>query len=308
MYLDVIATIIFVNFHILEASSVLSSEVPVRMSSNEYNEMIAFEGYIELLQLNYRDRKKKWNQKTRKYFRRALACPIPKQRCLTPFVLCESTTGTSAMNRRNVLLKKMLERSPKKKRHLMQINDLPFFNTNEKTCFFASMTPQVARKVATQSCEIDEKKCLIHSVMPMMKIAAGCVSDVSDQVQMNGANIIVMGELSPYYKTQRHNIDLKSFVDEVTSSTMNKQHCKLQLEDTFSRTFSSISCEHSANALDVQSQWMGSSSIAFYITPPATSEVASIITRDRVLAFIAGLAVQVELVSIEVVSSYYYYY
>ena len=302
MKVSVLSTILLLNLRLFEAL-VSSSDVTIRLSPSEYNELIASESFPELSALTYRNRIKTWNQKTRRYFRGGKICTgIP---CLTPFILCDSTRNRSGEKRGNRLRNKMLQRTPLKKRDLVKISDIPFYNSDERTCFHASLSPKVGRKLAVKSCESEEKNCLVHSLIPMMKVTAGCVSDVTSQVQFSGTTITIYSALSPYYKEQRATINLTSLSNEIVESTKVEEVCRYQLEDTFPNTSSSISC--SENPFDIRSKMITISTLAFYITLP-TNSTSTKDDRDTVLKFVAGLAVRPEVVSVAIMDAYYYYF
>ena len=304
MKVSIISTILLLNLRLFEAL-VSSSDVIIRLFPGEYDEMIASESFTELSALPLNKRKITWNRKTRRYFRKGKMCVDSSKPCLTPFIICDSTPDRSGEKRRNRIRNKMLQRTPPKKRDLVKISNIPFYNTDERTCFYASVPPTVGRKLAVKSCGSVEKNCLVHSLIPMMKVSAGCVSDVTSQVQFSGTTLTIYTELSPYFKEQSATINLISLSHEIVESTKVEEDSMYQTEDTFPKTSSSIS--YSVNNFDVKSELITSSTLAFYITLPANS-TSSKDDRDTILKFVAGLAVRPEVVSIAITDAYYNYY
>ena len=183
----------------------------------------------------------------------------------------------------------------------------PFYNTIERTCFVASMTPKVARRIATSSCESKEKICVIHPVLPMMKLSYGTVNHVTTSIQENikPYYLIVLAELSPYHKKNMEEISLESLVKSTIK--VSEKRCPAHLADTLPSTGKTIGCAHSLISSKVQSQWMSRTTAAFYVSPSSDGETESDF-RKKVLRFISGLAARPEFAKIKVYSYYYYYF
>jgi hypothetical protein len=279
-------------------------DLRVRMDPSEFKRMTTRESTTELFALSASERRSIWRNKSRRYFNVGGCHDRPN--CMLPYIFCESTPQLTSYARRVQLNDALIDRTPLTKRTLVKIDDLPFFSDTEKTCFTVSMPPKIARSIATEDCESEEKNCLIHPLLPMMKLSNGIVDRVTENTQDEESYMSVMAELSPYHKQKRDDISLEKLVEGVIESGLIQQNCNLQLEDTLPNTGSSLSCEQSLDASQIETEWMSGSVAVFYIRH-AIGESPTIL-REKVLRFVSGLAVRPELSTIEDATDAYYFY
>lgn len=297
----------------------------IRMYPSNLNDMVLREGFDELDSLPKSSRGKLWRTKSKRYFRAFRSCrnhpvnpcndnpDIPcnnstNDQCTLPYILCESTHDTSALNRRVRLNEIVSKRTPWRKRHLVEIETIPFFNAVHETCFITSLTPKVARRIALKSCESEDKRCKIHPLMPMLKISQGTVSSITQSSKNNDIPMIsIIAELSPSYKGNEENIALDDLAREVIERGSSVEDCRWQVEDAFPSTGASIGCEQSLESMDIDVDWMGESVAVFNIRKNEAEN--ALIQREKALRFISGLSIRGEVSSIEDGSdSYYIYY
>jgi hypothetical protein len=278
----------------------------VRLHPISFDSMLVRESSKELsyFDTEKEQRRKVWRVITRRYFRSGRSCRGKVKPCTMPFILCESTPRTTIIKRRQKLVSKLLHNTPPTQKDNVKIENLHFYNDAERTCFFASMPPKIATRMAIKSCKSELNKCLIHSLSPMLKPLFETV-DIVTKNSENNAHHILFAELSPYHKKKGLGISIEKLVEDVLGS--GDQYCEMELEDTFPSTSLSLNCQHSLTSSQIQIFLEDDSKVIQIQISPVVEELPAV-SRERVLRFIAGLAVRPEFISIEVLDSYYYYY
>jgi hypothetical protein len=280
--------------------------VPVRMNPMDFNEISLRESSTELSSMPAAKRSRMWRSKARQYFK-AGNCEDKTQPCSLPYVFCDSTQGLSSNKRRDRLTDELLNRTPDNEIDLVEIDLLPFFFDEEQSCYTASMTPKIARKLANKSCESDEKTCIIHPLLPMMKLSQGTVESVTQSAELKvDQQISIYAGLSPYHTLSRDEISLQSLATEVIESGLEPENCENQLGDALPSTGSSLSCEsqHSLNAAQIEVDWKHSTALFTIIPEDGDSPE---ILRQKVLRFMSGLASRSEFTSVQDATDSYYF-
>jgi hypothetical protein len=281
--------------------------VSVRMNPMDFNRMTLRESSAELSSIPIEDRRKIWRTKARQYFK-AGKCEDKTQPCVLSYIFCDSTPDLSANKRRRKLAARLQKYTPDTQQDVVQMNLLPFYNDQEQSCYTSSMTPKIARKVAIKSCENEEKKCIIHPVLPMMKLSHGTVDSITQSSLLKVDNqISIMAELSPYHKQNKEEISLQSIATSVIESGLEQEECEYQLGDALPSTGSSLSCEqqHSLDASQIEVDWITDSVVVFYIIPDEGELPQNL--RQKALRFVSGLAGRSELTSVQDATDSYYF-
>ena len=287
------------------ATSSQVDRVSIRLYIGQINKMISREGYTELKSFNREERQKLWKRKSQKYFKNNSCRQAQIQPCICPYIICDSSPDQTGFERQQIISANLFAATPPKKREMVQMENIPFYNANERTCFVASMPPKVARRIATTLCESKEKNCLIHPVLPMMKLSYGTVNVVTTTIQNEEAPYLtIMAELSPYHKHNRAEISLESLIE--STILLSEERCAAHLADTLPSTGKTIGCTHSLVSSEIEAEWMSNTTAVFYLSPSSEGETESEL-REKVLRFISGLAVRPEFATLEVFSYYYYY-
>lgn len=280
----------------------LSSDVPVRMYPKDFNNIITRESSMELSRMAGPERRKLWRAKARQYYRSG-GCQDKNQPCVLPYIICDSTPDLSGHERRTKLDKKLSNQTPETKKDLVALEELPFYNSDEKTCYVASMNPKTSSRIAAKICESEEKSCIVHPLMPMLKLSEGTVDTVTKTTQDKTASINIMVELSPYHKQQKKDQFPQDLVDNAVATDLLREDCGSQLREVLPSTGVSLRCQ-SLNELQIEASWLAADSyIAFFITPAGMESKGY---REAVLQFISSLALRPELVRIEVSETQYY--
>lgn len=286
-----------------------AEQVNIRMFPQTFHGMVLRESYYELNSIPKTRRGKVWRTKSKRYFRslKGSCRNSDSEPCSLPFVYCDSSPSLSAFKRRERISNTILSRTPVQKRNLVKVESLPMYNSVKKTCFVASMTPKVARRIASTSCSDEESMCVIHPLMPMLKVSQGTVTSITQNSENDDIPVIsVIAELSPYFKGKEEDIALADIARDIVASGSSKEACQWQVDDSFPSTATSVACEHSLQSMEIDVDWAGASTAVFNIQK---TEESSEIQREKVLRFISGLAVRGEVKSIEGGSdSYYVYY
>lgn len=270
------------------------------------------EGYDELLKFDIKTRNKIWKKKSKQYFKFSASCSNRELPCMVPYIFCDSTPSLTTYERRQTLHKRLMEETPPKKRHIVILNDLPLHTDTNQSCFIGSMTPKISRRLASKRCESKEKNCIIHPLLPMMKLAFGTVDAVTEMVANNAVpySTIVMAELSPYHKRRKELISLDALVETILDEGDEDQHlkCEAQFEDTLPNKVSMLTCDHILKDAEVVTQWISDSIAAFYISPDQSQPLQSPeFQQEKIFRFISGLAVSPKFVSIGLINDYYEY-
>jgi len=277
------------------------SDVSVRMYPNDFHKMIPRESSIELSSIPVPERRKLWRMKTRQYYR-AGSCTDKNQPCILPYIICDSTPNLSGHGRRAKLENKLSNQTPEKKQDLIAIDDLPFFNSEEKTCYNASMTPKTSQRIASKICDRDEKSCVVHPLIPMLKLSHGTVATVTKKTQDNTAPTNIMVELSPYYKQHKNDHLPGDITESIIAAGSVSDTCRFHLNEALPSTGANVRCQ-SLNDLQIQTEWVTDSIVSFSITPVGLESEGY---REAVLQLISSLALRPELIKIEVSESQYF--
>lgn len=276
-----------------------ASDVSIRMHPSKFHEILIRESLTELSSMSVPEWQRVWQSTSRQYFEDEV-CIDALQPCSNPFLLCNLAPHKTGHERKEGLLSMMEDQQT------ADLEELPLTNTEEQTCFIASMSPKTARKLATSSCETDHDNCIIHPLLPMTKLSYGTVDVVTTTIHNEDAPYLtVMAELSPYYKQNRGDISLESLLELIID--LSEKNCKSYLEDTLPSTRTTIGCEHSLLSSEIETEWMSGTTAVFYLSPSNEGETESEL-KEKVLRFISGLAVRPEFSTIETTSSEFYYF
>lgn len=288
-----------------------SHQYTLRMTPQEFNKMSRREVSLELSAIESPSKRRNvWRATSRRYFKRSSSCQQSNSEpCPLPFVVCDSTPKLSSYERKQLLYRKLRSSTPKSKRSVVKLDETPFYTHSEKTCFTASIPPKVAQKLASESCDEDTKNCTIHPVLPMMKVSYGTVDIITRNTDNGDSVITIFAELSPYHKQKTAELSLDEMVQTTLERGEMNEGFRSHLKDTFPSTESSLGCETqtSLGLSQIEAKWIGKSTAAFYITPSASDSPKEV--REKILRFIAGLAVRSEVSVIETMSyeDYYFY-
>jgi hypothetical protein len=276
-----------------------ASDISIRMLASEFHQISIRESLSELTSMSAPERRKLWQSASQQYFEDEV-CVDASQPCSTPFLFCDSTPNQTGHERKTAL-HSMLD-----DQQYSELEELPVMNTAEETCFLASMSPEAARRLASSSCESDEKNCVIHPVVPMMKLSYGTVDVVTTTIENEEAPYLtVMAELSPYHKQNRGDISLESLLESTIE--LSEENCERQLADTLPSTRATMGCEYSLLSSEIEAEWMSGTTAAFYLSPSSEGETESEL-KEKILRFISGLAVRPEFSTVETTSSEFYYF
>ena len=283
-----------------------SSPVPIRMYIGQVNKMIAREAYLELMSMTRNERQKCWKKTSQQYFKNRSCRETQIQPCSISFMFCNLAPNKSGYERKKIIRNAVLAQTPQSKRKWVEIEDIPFYNSQDKTCFMVSMTPKISRRLAQNTCESKEKNCVIHPLLPMIKLSNGTVEDVTTIVQdQDNPYLNVMAELSPYYKKNKSEVSLQKLVESTIQ--ISKDNCVRHLPETLPSTGKSMGCNHTLLLSEIGAQWMDEKTVSFTLNPSGGAGNKSIL-REKILRFISSLAIRPEFTSIEVTPYYYYYY
>lgn len=276
-----------------------ASNISIRMHPSKFHEILIRESLAELTFMSAPEQQKLWQSTSRQYFEDEV-CADAWQPCSNPFLFCDSVPYKTGYERKEALLSMMGDQQ------YAELEELPLINTEEETCFIASMSPKDARKLATIFCATDHDNCIIHPLLPMMKLSYGTVDVVTTTIQNEDAPYLtVMAELSPYYKRNRGDISLESLLESTIE--LSEKNCESYLADTLPSTGTTIGCEHSLLSSEIETEWLGGTTVVFYLSPSNEGETESEL-KEKVLRFISGLAVRPEFSTIETTSSEFYYF
>lgn len=285
------------------------SSIPIMLYVTDMNRLLkGKEGTSELWKLNLTKRRRVWKRTSNQYFKAGRSCQYKSEHseCVATFMFCDSTPNRSSFERNIILKGKLLIRTPTDKRDLVKVEDIPFYTTAEESCFIASIKPFIARKIAKTVCNRIDRPCVIHPLLPMLKLAYRTVETITENANNSGSQLVIMAEISPYFRKNKEKIELETVAERAIQQSTTKSNCHANLEDTFPYTKPTIPCENIVDPAYVESQWMSDSVAAYHITPSADDSPD--IRRDKLLSFLASLAVRPEFSSIEVSEYYYYFY
>ena len=282
-----------------------ASDISIRMHPSKFHEISIRESLTELTSMPALKRRKSWRSASKQYFEDGV-CTDAAQPCSTPFLLCDSTPDQTGHERKAALHLMMADQDKSPDQQYGELEELPLVNTKEETCFVASMEPEVARRLATTSCESDEKNCVIQPVLPMMKLSYGTVDVVTTTIENEEAPYLtVMAELSPYHKQNRGDISLETLLESTIE--LSEENCERHLADALPNTGTTMGCAHSLLSSEIEVEWMSGTTAAFYLSPSNEGETESEL-KEKILRFISGLAVRPEFSSVETTSSEFYYF
>lgn len=304
MAFNVAATLFFDLFLLIPCASLIA--VPIRFSIGDMNEMVLTEGTVELENWSQGRRNRYFKRRSEAWFSESYSCPEDVELCMASFVFCDSTKQKSSYARQSILNELLMSSTPPTKQGKVKIDEYPLFASDEKSCYIASMTPRIARRIAAQSCESDEKTCAINPLLPLYKLSYGTVERIQQTVEDRGTSITIMIEVSPHAVQKNWNITLRSFVDTILEQSVSQQTCRSQLRDTLPHTGKWTTCNDTLilDSSEVEADWMGDSYALFHIT--TSSYDSQMELTEKIFRFISSLAVRPEFSSISV-SDYYNY-
>ncbi len=254
-----------------------------------------------------------WKRLSRQYFRKA-GCMKDTTKCVNPFVICDFTPEKSSFERKKIIWQQVILKnttSESTSKNMVTIEEFPYFVDEEETCFIVSLTPKIARNIAKQSCNIDEKPCIIHPLLPMMKLSQWTIHKLDEPASASDDVLFsVMAALSPYYKRTRDEIYLQSIIESLVDRSQSESNCLTQLQSTFPHVITtSFSClnAHYLNASQIiEIEWINDEIVSFHVKSESDDPTA--VFREKLLRFLFGLAGRPEFSSVDVTSFEDYYY
>lgn len=302
MILNMLLTLLFLAFSSTILIAEASSDISIRMNPSKFHKILKRESLTELASMSVPERQKSWWSTSKEYFKSEEACVDTTQSCSVPFLFCNSTPDQNGHERKVSLhsMMMMMSEDALSDKEYVELEELPLINTEEETCFIASMPPEIATSLANSSCESNEKNCVIHPLLPMMKLSYGTVDLVSTTIQNEeDPYLTIIAELSPYHK--QNNADISLIIQ------LSEDNCERHLAYTLPSTGKTMGCAHSLESSEIEVDWLTDTIIALNLSPSTREGQTESDLKEKVLRFISGLAVRPEFSTIETTSSELYY-
>lgn len=290
--------------------SVDAQALKIRMYPHKFNSILQTESFNELKSMSSTERKKLWRLSSIEHFRDGI-CVGESHPCAIPYIVCDSTPGQTGFDRQQSLRSMIKDQAPGGEKRYVEIGTTPLINISDvatsETCYIASMTPKTARKVSIKSCPDENNNCLIHPILPMMKLAYGTVSDVTEIIEAQDVHEILLRiEISPF-NANKEFLVLEDFIKSTIK--LSEDNCSSHLEETFptSNKKMNLGCTHSLKLSEINGYWVSTSrsTAELYLIPSNEGLMTNKELTQKILLFIAGLAARPEVTQIEL--SYYYF-
>jgi hypothetical protein len=270
-------------------------ELSPQMPLSYFISMLFTEATSELF--GTEDGEKMWWQLTMEYWNDPPSKWIPQS-----YILCNSTPEKSSFERRIMLEDKIqaLINSNNlifNERNIV-IDFLPLYNTDENTCFFASLPWMLARDLGKKSCYQNHTNCVIQPLLPVMKLSQGTVATAGD-LEIGQQSLVMYVKLSPFGETQEQTYWRGLVGTAMATAEISDEECLEVLRLALPASATTVECSNNHEISEfVTAEDIGDGIVTFTID---LREMEQKLLYDSILVFISGLAVIPIVQSIDVV-------
>lgn len=206
----------------------------------------------------------------------------------SPFIAC-STEGNSGYARKQSLSSIFTGTNGS------ALSDFPIYNSGEKTCFHLMARGRVVADVLGSVGSADA--LAVEPMSPLMKIRKGTIAAASSAASRSQMNVKINATFGPGIDTTSASSSIVEKLQNDESSLENQEFIAQAFPYSSFEEFTLESFESPStlfNSLDVPDDALESESATFIVTNPVGS-------RSDLLAVIAGIAAQPEVISVELV-------
>lgn len=259
--------------------------------------------------------KRKWREATSQRWWNPKFRTFPEN-----FIICDKTKNKSGVQRREIIESRLAQQTTSRLlQERTKLQRFPLKNTDDSTCYLASIPVSTARKVAKteENCK-NGKNCVIQPFLSMMKIGKGTLAAVNQAVDVNveqNAFIQISVRLSPAAVQRETELEetLQSLEDRNYKEYV--KDLKTGLPFTGRDIANERPCDHSSEPCNIMrdqifvDQSIGEDQATLYLfydgipLDDDKENDSQEVSRDRLLHLITGLAARPEITYVGIESS-----